>query len=222
MFKAIIFDMDGVIVDSEPTHYAADTAIFKKLGLDLSYEERKSFLGQSSKSIWEYISKKYSLELSSKQFLDLDVEIRKKFLLSPNTQEINPGLEDLLKRIQSAGIPMAVASSSVSAILEPLLKELNLAQYFLCFATGDQVPHAKPAPDVFLLAAELLKTDPSTCLVLEDSPNGIKAAKAAGMTCIAYVPRPDSSDLSEADSIIRNFNEFDLKFIKTIYQKSVR
>ncbi len=222
MFSAIIFDMDGVIVDSEPAHYSADTALFEKLGINLSFEERKSFLGVSSEEMWDYILKKYPLKFTIKELLEFDIEMRKKFLLAPNTPKVNPGLESLLKRITLAGIPLGVASSSIMAILEPLLKQLKLSHYFKCFATGDLVLHAKPAPDVFLLAAGMLKVDPSACLVIEDSANGITAAKAAGMTCIGYSPFHPTTNLTEADSVIRKFDEITIEFISSICPESLK
>jgi len=214
--------MDGVIVDSEPSHYLADTALFEKLGIKLSDEERNSFLGVSSDEMWEYILDKYSLKYTKKELLELDIEVRKKFLLTPNNPSVNPGLEALLQRISQAGIPLAVASSSIMDILEPLLKELVLTSYFKCFATGDLVLRAKPAPDVFLLAASMLTVEPASCLVIEDSANGIKAAKAAGMTCIAYSPVQTQSNLSQADYIIKSFDEINLDLINSLYLKSLQ
>jgi HAD superfamily hydrolase (TIGR01509 family) len=219
MFKAIIFDMDGVLVNSEPAHYNADTALFEKLGINISDKERELFLGVSAEWMWNYILRKYPVGLSKKEILELDVATRSKFLLEPNHPEVNPGLEALLMRINNAGLPLAVASSTVKSILEPLLRELNLLKYFNHFVAGDQVKHAKPAPDVFLLASEMLQIPPNLCLVIEDSPNGIKAAKSAGMNCIGYVPSEHSEALFQADYIIRHFDELDINLIQTIYNK---
>jgi beta-phosphoglucomutase-like phosphatase (HAD superfamily) len=108
------------------------------------------------------------------------------------------------------------------AILEPLLKELELSHYFQCFATGDLVLRAKPAPDVFLLAAVMLKVAPHACLVIEDSPNGIRAAKAAGMTCIEYSPIHSSTNRREADFVISNFDEITVEFIRSICPESLK
>jgi HAD superfamily hydrolase (TIGR01509 family) len=219
MFRAIIFDMDGVIVDSEPAHYKADTALFEKMGINITANERELFLGVSSEWMWNYIMQKYPLRLSKNEILELDVTTRSKFLLAPNHPGLNPGLESLLQRINKAGLSMAVASSTVKSILEPLLRELDLIKYFNQLAAGDQVMHAKPAPDVFLLASEMLQVPTNLCLVIEDSPNGIKAAKAAGMNCIGYAPSENSDPLLQADYIIRHFDELDINLIETIYNK---
>jgi HAD superfamily hydrolase (TIGR01509 family) len=207
MFKAVIFDMDGVIVDSEPAHYNADNALFEKLGIKLSAEERELFLGVSSDWMWNYILARHSLKLSKKEILALDVSVRSEFLLAPNHPRVNSGLELLLQHLKNAGLLLAVASSTVAGIMKPLLIELDLLKYFNHIAAGDQVEHAKPAPDVFLLASHLLKVSPAQCLAIEDSPNGIKAAKAAGMKCIGYSPLNNTASLSEADFIIRNFDQ---------------
>lgn len=130
MFQAVIFDMDGVIVDSEPAHYKADSALFEKLGIQLSSTERELFLGVSSEWMWNYILSKYSLKHSKSEILEMDVSLRREFLLAPNHPEVNPGLLPLLKRIIDAGLLLAIASSTVSGILIPLLNELDLLKYF--------------------------------------------------------------------------------------------
>ena len=186
MFHAVIFDMDGVIVDSEPVHYAADSAMFQKLGIHLSDDERTLFLGMSSEWMWNYILAKYPVRLSKSEILAMDVSVRREFLLAPNRLKVNPGVVDFIHMLLDAGILLAVASSTVEGILKQLLTELDLFKYFSQIAAGDQVKNAKPEPDVFLLAADRLNVPPSLCLAIEDSPNGIKAAKSAGMKCIGY------------------------------------
>jgi HAD superfamily hydrolase (TIGR01509 family) len=220
MFQAVIFDMDGVIVDSEPAHYKADSALFEKLGIKLSSSERELFLGVSSEWMWNYIIENYRLKLNKQEILALDVNFRSKFLLAPNHPKVNPGLELLLQRLIKAGLHLAIASSTVAGILEPLLKELDFLKYFTQIAAGDQVEHAKPAPDVFLLASDLLQVPPSQCLVIEDSPNGIKAANSAGMTCIGYSPQNNIQLLSNADFIIQHFDQLNLNLMESIYNKT--
>jgi HAD superfamily hydrolase (TIGR01509 family) len=217
MFKAVIFDMDGVIVDSEPAHYNADTALFKKLGIKLSNEERALFLGVSSEWMWNYILAKYSLKVSLQEILSLDVDIRRKFLLAPNHPKVNPGLEPLLQRLTEAGLLLAVASSTIEEIVRPLLTELDLLKYFEQLATGNQVDRAKPEPDVFLLASEMLQVPVYLCLAIEDSPNGIKAAKSAGMKCIGYCPVKNAQSLAQADYITQHFDNLNIDIIGTIF-----
>jgi HAD superfamily hydrolase (TIGR01509 family) len=219
MFKAVIFDMDGVIVDSEPAHYAADNALFEMLGIKLTSDERALFLGVSSEWMWNYILSKYPLNISKREILELDISVRSKFLLTPNLPEVNPGLLNLLQRIQDEGLLIAVASSTVSIILKQLLKELDLLKYFSQIAAGDQVKNAKPEPDVFLLASALLQLAPSQCLVIEDSPNGIKAAKSAGMKCLAYAHKLSDNKLMEADSIINSFDQLTFSLMEKVYNK---
>ena len=221
MFHAVIFDMDGVIIDSEPAHYDADSAMFKKLGIHLSHDERDLFLGVSSEWMWNYILAKYPVRLSKSEILAMDVSVRGEFLLAPDRLKVNPGVVDFIRRLLDAGIPLAVASSTVEGLLKQILTELDLFKYFSQIAAGDEVKHAKPEPDVFMLAANRLNVPPSLCLAIEDSPNGIKAAKSAGMKCIGYSSLLNSIKLQEADIIIQHFDQLSLSLIQSVFNNEI-
>ena len=216
--SAVIFDMDGVMVNSEPNHYQADTEVFASLGIQVTEEERKLFLGISASDMYDYLRERYHLKRSQQELLELDICIRKQHLLPPHTHlAASPGLVDFLKRLQAQNLPMAVASSSVAALVQPLVHNLELGSFFVCLATGDQVRYAKPFPDIFLLAAGKLGVPPETCVAIEDSPNGLKAAHAAGMKSIGYSPLRQHK-LEMADRVVSHFDEITPDMLSGIFK----
>ncbi len=207
---AVIFDMDGVMVDSEPYHYRADSEIFALLGLDLGREERNLFLGISASDMYAYLINRYQLKQTPDELLNLDISLRKQHLLPPRTVlDPLPGLIPLLECLKEKQIPLAVASSSVQELVLPILANLRTERFFSQIITGDQVHRAKPDPEIFLLAAQKLKIPPGHCVVIEDSANGIRAARLAGMRCIGYAPG-NKNRTSEADMTVTHFDEIRL------------
>lgn len=207
---AVIFDMDGVMVDSEPYHYRADGEIFAILGLDLGRQERDQFLGISASDMYAYLINRYKLIQTPEELLNLDISLRKQHLLPPRTfLEPLPGLIPLLERLKALQIPLAVASSSVQELVLPILASTGTEHFFDQIITGDQVCRAKPNPEIFLLAAQKLKIQPEKCVVIEDSANGIRAARLAGMRCVGYAPRKKNRT-GEADVTVSHFDEIRL------------
>ncbi|MFN8207557.1 MAG: HAD family phosphatase [Bacteroidales bacterium] len=185
MIQAIIFDMDGVLVDSEPLHYEADSEVFRELGIQVSKEDRDTFLGKGPEGVLAFLKNKYRLTQSLEELINLDNQVRFRYFQN-HTPPPMPGLRSLLDELHQEGIPMAVATSSVRLLVEYLLGNLGLSGYFQHIVCGDDVPKTKPDPALFLLAAAKLGMLPSSCLVIEDSPNGFLAARAAGMKCAIY------------------------------------
>lgn len=184
--KAVIFDMDGVLVDSEPFHYENENRMFQKLGLDISDEEHNHFTGVATDVMWQQISETRDLPHSVAELTKLTVLESNNYFGSLEKIGPLPGLVDLLEKLIAAGIPLAVATSSDAVTMQTILEKSGLRKYFRVTVCRDDVAKSKPEPDVFLLAARLLGAAPENCVVFEDSKNGIKAAKAAGMFCIAY------------------------------------
>jgi HAD superfamily hydrolase (TIGR01509 family) len=207
MLQAIIFDMDGVLIDSEPIHYNADTEIFNHLGIVLSHEDRSIFVGMGAEGVYSWLKERYLLAQSLEELLDFDNQFRLDFFRSHELSAI-PGIPRLLRALQTHGLPMAVASSSVRSHVDYILSALGLSGFFTITLAGDEVEHTKPDPGLFLKAAELLNVAPENCLVIEDSKNGIIAAKAAGMRCVAYANQSVQSigDVN-VSRIIHSFEE---------------
>jgi beta-phosphoglucomutase family hydrolase len=208
--KAVIFDMDGVLVDSEPFHAQNEKLMFKKLGLDITDEEHSNFTGVATDVMWQQISEIRELPYSVVELTELTVIQSNKYFGSLEKIEPFPGLVDLLEKLFDAEIPLAVATSSDAVTMQNILEKSGLRKYFRFTVCRDDVAKSKPAPDVFLRAAKLLGVAPENCLVFEDSKNGIKAAKAAGTYCIAYSGgNSGHQDQTQADRRISDFNELD-------------
>lgn len=208
--KAIIFDMDGVLVDSEPFHIEIEKRMFRKMGLDVSDKEHAGYMGTATDVMWRSIIEKRNLALDVDELTRLTVQEGIPFFKSFEKIEPMPGLEKLLKRLLKAKIPMAVASSSDAETVQVITEKSGLRKYFRYAISSSEVGKSKPEPDVFLHAAKLLGEKPANCLVIEDSKNGIKAAKAAGMFCVAYSgAAADSQDQTQADKIVSDYQELE-------------
>ena len=208
--QAVIFDMDGVLVDSEPFHVQNEKLMFHKLGLDISDEEHARYMGTATDVMWEQIIRERNLSLDVAETTMQTIQQEIPYFQSFDKIDPMPGLVNLLEKLQKSGIPMAVASSSDKAIIDIILEKSGLRKYFQHAVSSSEVGKSKPEPDVFLHAAKLLGVAPENCIVFEDSRNGIKAAKAAGMVCIAYSGgNSGHQNQSQADRRISDFNELD-------------
>ncbi len=196
--SAVLYDFDGTILDTEWIIYEEVLAIFQSEGYDLPLEQYAKCVG-SSYAKWS--PQTYLEELSGKTY---DWEALNKVRdqkIHARLEELQslPGVEDSLKACLDQGLRLAVASSSSHEWVERWLKQLNLTSYFEAIICREDVAQIKPAPDLFLKAAETLQLSPCECLVIEDSKNGVQAAKTAGMD-VFVVPNRISivSDLSDA------------------------
>lgn len=212
MIKAVIFDMDGVIIDSEPFHYKVFKDYIKsKFDLTISDEEYSTFIGTTNHYIFATLQEKYKFLGDIAAFIQEYEEKCLDYLLSTTTERPIQGVDVLVKNIHQNKIKLALASSSPKKVINIVLDMFKLDKFFDVKVSGQEVANSKPAPDIFLRAAELLKLLPEDCLVFEDSRNGVAAAKAAGMKCIGYYnPNSGNQDLSRADHIIESFAEVDM------------
>jgi beta-phosphoglucomutase family hydrolase len=217
MFKAVIFDMDGVIIDSEPIHSKVEKRLFEDLGLAISDDEHHSFVGTTSRWMWSYIKDKYKLDQSIEELVQMEAASYIGHLLSQKDEKPIPGVVDLIQELHGNNVRLAVASSASVRNIEIVLKMFNVEKYFEARISGDEVRNGKPAPDVFLHCAKILGLRPEECVVIEDSKNGVEAAKAAGMRCIGFKnPNSGEQDLSAADMVIRSFLELDYQRLRRI------
>ena len=209
--------MDGVLVDSEPFHVQNEKMMFKKLGLDISDEEHAGYMGTATDVMWEQIIRNKNLSLDVAEITSKTIQQEIPFFESLDKIEPMQGLTVLLEKLKEKNIPMAVASSSDAEIVRIILEKSGLRGFFNYAVSSSEVGKSKPEPDVFLHAAKLLNVLPENCLVIEDSKNGVKAAKAAQMFCVAYKgASTDEQDTKEADMHIRHFSEFESRIMDWI------
>jgi len=214
-FDAIIFDFDGTLIDTETADFTACQMLYREHGANLTLEYwapkivgildgydvlfdeliRRSNNGLTRTDLWRRIHQLWDLTLQDMGLM--------------------PGVERLLPELRAAGYPLAIATASDRDWVNRWLAHFNLAPYFQTIATGDDVAHNKPAPDVYLLAASELSVRPARCLVFEDSMAGTRSAKSAGMTVVA-VPSPVTQplDFSQADRVIAGLAQVTPKWIE--------
>ncbi len=206
----IIFDMDGVILDSERVYQSIEREMYHELGISVSKEEHGEFKGTSERSMWKQL---HAIHGFSADPENLVIQERERFLQKLRSPEKIPpieGIYELLEYIKGKGIPIYIASSSSREIIETVVEVLDISGYFDGIVSGDDVEQSKPAPDIFLKASNLAGVEPEFCIVIEDSVNGVNAARAAGMKVVGLAcPGTDEAGLAEADRIIRNLKEFD-------------
>lgn len=211
---AVIFDMDGVILDSEPHYFDLESNLFATLKLDISVEEHHTFVGMSMRNMWKKIKANHATHFTEDQLIDLHQNIMVEFFKNADDLVLMPNLYALFSELKGK-YKLAVASSSSHKLIELITLKLNIRSFFDCYVSGEDVENSKPDPEIFLLTAEKLGVDPKCCLVFEDSSNGVKAAKGAGMKCVGFNGSNTSpQDLSIADKIIGTFTDFDFNMLK--------
>jgi HAD superfamily hydrolase (TIGR01509 family) len=206
-FKAVIFDKDGVIIDTQPLHYKVFNNFCEENFWDISIEEYESFNGTTSIEMFTRIKNNHKIENTVDDLVNM---FQKKYIdLIASLKDVKPifGVDILIKTLHSNGIKLAIASSATRKKIELVLEMFKLEHYFDVIVSGYEVDRSKPAPDIFLRAAELLGMRIEDCIVIEDSANGITAAKSANMRCIGYQNPLGNQDLSNANIIITNFLE---------------
>ena len=200
--------MDGVLVDSEPFHVEIEKRQFELNHLSIPAEEHHRYMGVASDVMWREIAKGHILPLGVEALIEQNRTESIRFFTSIKEIPVMPGLVDLLEMLTQKNYPMAVASSSYPEIIELILERTGLRKYFMVVVSSQEAGKSKPEPDVFWLAAKRLNMNPQDCLVIEDSANGIKAAKAAGMNCIAFGGQGSNPDnQKQADAIVKSFDQ---------------
>ncbi|WP_330177114.1 HAD family phosphatase [Streptomyces sp. NBC_01498] len=181
---AVVFDLDGTLVDSEPNYYEAGRRLLAGHGVpDFSWEQHTRYIGISTRETLEAWRTEYGIGAPLDELLLAKNRIYLE--LARASTEVFPEMRALVERLHTRGAPMAVASGSSRAAIEAVLDGTGLTPYFTLVVSAEEVPRGKPAPDVFLEAARRLGVDPADCVVLEDAAPGVRAARAAGMRCVA-------------------------------------
>ena len=185
---AVIFDMDGVLVDSEPLHEQAIGAVLAAEGYRLTAEEYASLVGTTVSHLWDFVFKRFPL-VGDWATYHARYEAAILERLTAGTLEPEPGVTELVERFAREGRRLAVASSSPDVVVRATLTGLGLGGAFELHVAGDQVAHGKPDPEIYLTAAARLGVPPDRCLAIEDSLHGIEAARRANMAVVAVRTR---------------------------------
>ncbi|MGX7196809.1 HAD family hydrolase [Enterococcus olivae] len=214
MIDTIIFDMDGVIVDSEYTFLRSKTEMLREAGHDKEESYQFQFMGTTADFMWQTMKDELSLPLSVPEYIE-EMDRRREAIMKEDGVRAIPHVGELIQSLATAGFKLGVASSSRQVEIEANLEELGLLRYFSTVLSSEEVENSKPAPDVFLKVAELLDAKPESCLVFEDTGNGSRAAKAAGMYCIGFANPEFPPQKLVADEVIQDFRTIDVEGLRT-------
>lgn len=208
--------MDGVVVNTEPLGHAAGSAMYKALGISVPDDVYKTFIGNSDKMIVAKLKNLFDIKLTHDELLE--EKYKYYFAAFDNAKDLDlmPGVRQLIEELHGKGMKLILASSSSKRKIEAVFTRFGLHDYFDAKVSGEDFEESKPNPAIFIEAARLSGFSTAECIVIEDSTNGIKAAKAAGIYCIGYesgfgLPQ----DISEADRVITDFAELDYNTIIT-------
>ena len=219
---AIIFDMDGVLVDSNPFHLRKWRDLFQAHGIPFDEEELpKIVLGPPNDVTFRRCMGR---DLSPEQMAELSEELEENFRreIGPHARAF-PGVRRFIEECHAQGITMAVASAAMGKNVHFLISALGLGDYFRALLTGDDISHPKPDPEIYLKTAEKLGVNPATCAVFEDSFVGVEAAKRAGMKCVAIASSFPAEDLrrdTRADLIVPSFESVSLQTLHQLFNSA--
>lgn len=206
--QAVIFDLDGLLVDTEPLHRRVFNAMLARHGVEYEIQDEeygRAFVGISQRENSEYLIARFGIRASAEELTREHCDAYERIVADPQHLTLMPGARTLLDQLHARALPLAIASGSPRAQVETIVRGLGLASLFRAIATGSDVTNGKPAPDVYLRACEQLRADAARCLALEDSASGAAAAKAAGLRVIVVPNRyTQHQDLTLADARVEN------------------
>lgn len=205
--KAVIFDMDGVIIDSEPLHARLLLHTFDKYKIPFDPNDFDKYVGTTTPSLFEHLIALHRLPFALDELSAYQAKITLDAIENDPIEPID-GIRELLQTLKDHSIPAAIASSSSMQLIVAVVRKFHLEEYFTCYTSGEDLPRSKPDPAIYLLTAEKLGVKPADCLVIEDAMHGVQAALAANMTCIGFQnPNSGKQDLSKAHKIVRRIKD---------------
>ncbi len=208
-FEAVIFDMDGTMVDNTPFHKKAWIEFCRRHGIDLTEEEfHEKISGKRNDAILEFL---FGRKVEGQEYIELDEQKESIYreLYLPHLKEV-PGLKEFLKKLASEEFKIGVATTSPYKNRTLVLETLELHKFFAVIVGGEDTRHGKPHPEIYLTAAGKLGVNPKKCLAFEDTPSGVKSAKSAGMTVVGVLTAHTKEELNEADYFIKDFTEIEI------------
>lgn len=216
--KAVLFDMDGVIVDTEPLHRKAYFKTFKELGIDVSEELYASFTGASTKRVCDTLIKNFNLKQTFEEIAKIKREYFKDYFYNDEEFDLISGVKELIEHYYENDITLILASSATMTTIDMVFEKFELEKYFSGKISGADLKESKPHPEVFLLAAEMAGQPVENCMVIEDSTNGILAAHRAKIFCAAYrSPHSKNQDYTLADTVVSDYEDLQIDKISQYF-----
>jgi len=217
MIKAVIFDMDGLLIDSEPLWEEAEIKTLREVGVPLTKEKTKETMGLRVDEVVEHWFSHYPWKSPSKKEVEAKV-VKRVIELVQEKGKARKGVERIVGLFANKKIPMAIASSSLAEIINAVLDKVSIREYIRVIYSAEHELYGKPHPGVYITTAKKLHVEPEFCLAFEDSPNGVLSAKAAKMKCIAV---PDSAMKNNkiffiADMVLDSLEDFRLEYLGRI------
>lgn len=209
---AVVFDLDGVLWDGEPLYHEAFNVVLAPLGCHVSPQEYTNIIGFSVEAAWDWVIARFRLTGSREAFIRQYDDVVLRMLEKP--LEPLPGVRELIGELKRRRVPVAVASASLRQWVDATIRGLGLDGAFDATVSASEVERAKPAPDLYLMAARRLGVPAGRCLAVEDTATGIAAAKAAGMFAVQVRAASTAlPPLPEADLVIDDYSQFDLSLL---------
>jgi HAD superfamily hydrolase (TIGR01509 family) len=206
--KAVLFDMDGVIVDTEPLHRKSYYRMFEDVGISVTDSLYDSFTGQATLPICRTLCENFDLEHKPETLVSIKRNHFKYLFENDSDLALLDGVHDLITDYYNNGLTLVLASSASMANIERIFDRFSLNQYFKAKISGADLKASKPHPEIFIKAADLAEENKTNCMVIEDSTNGIAAAHSAGIYCVGFKsPNSVNQDYSKANKVISDFSE---------------
>ncbi|EJL74966.1 HAD family hydrolase [Chryseobacterium populi] len=217
--KAVLFDMDGVIVDTEPLHRKAYFKTFNELEIEVSEDLYTSFTGASTKRVCETLINEFNLSHTHEGIAGIKRTYFKDYFYNDEDFDLIPGVRKLIEHYHENGIKLILASSATMTTINMVFEKFGLAKYFSGKISGADLKESKPHPEVFLLAAEMAGEPVENCMVIEDSTNGILAAHRAHIFCAAYKSEHSKNqDYTLANIVVSDYSELELDKISNYFK----
>lgn len=216
--KAVLFDMDGVIVDTEPLHRKAYYKMFEDLGINVSTELFTTFTGASTKKVCQTLVDTFTISEAPETLAQIKRTYFKQYFDTDTGFDLIPGVKNVIQHYYDRSITLVLASSAHMNTINWVFEKFDLEKYFVGKISGADLKESKPHPEIFLLAAEMSGQPKENCLVIEDSTNGIRASHAAGIFCVAYKSEHTvGQDYSKANLVISDFSEIEVEKIEGLF-----
>ncbi|MFA7615668.1 MAG: HAD family phosphatase [Weeksellaceae bacterium] len=216
--KAVLFDMDGVIVDTEPIHKKAYFKMFESFGADVDEELYSTFAGASTRKVCNTVIDRFGLKDPVEKLEEVKRTLFKKYFYNDSEFDMVPGVSELIAHYYGNNIKMVLATSASHTTIDMVFERFDLKPFFNDVISGTDLKESKPNPEIFLKAAKLSGESAEQCMVIEDSTNGITAAHRAGIFCAGYNGgKTKLQDYSLADIVVTDFRELELQKLKPYF-----